>query len=612
MNDKRTGLVAAVAVILAVLGISSLPRKTSEGAASVDTRKGVSQPESQEPKAQESSACDEIRKRLKRFFPEEAFPFPDSCYDPSRSSSSALHPHTSADIRFLIAIAPNPVTTHLALLFDRSMETIQQAAQDENYSYDSSWFPWEGAPKQYALLKDQQQADELQAADGKQPGILVFRSSPKAKDRPGGPPATPPYDGGLVVFVVAEQPTSGIADQQFRDAIGWVKLLSPQPEQTLPILGPTFSGSLPSLALQLKDLIKPPDFAQVEISSGSVSSDASYNWFRQWLADRNLGIFRTFLEGDQVMTERFVCYLEREGYHRNQVAILSEDETAFGSSGNKSDEAGTPGSDQAAQGPLYLYYPRDIASLRSAYEEQSIFSSGQQTANPNAPTTTLRNDLSEPASGEHDTMRSYGGQLTPLAQESVLLAIVNFLKENNIQFVIVRSSNSLDQIFLSEFLRKAFPQGRVVLDGADLLFRRGSAVSLRGVMTLATYPLLAEEQSWVPPLLHRSRAYRVFSEDLVEGEYIAARNLLRSIAPPETPAKSLFAIMPRPRGREAQTIPLKTNTLPPGSPSLAAASFGRSPSSMPALCPSQAKKAFWSLFRIGAVVRTKFRSFLPT
>ena len=66
--------------------------------------------------------------------------------------------------------------------------------------------------------------------------------------------------------------------------------------------------------------------------------------------------------------------------------------------------------DKDGDGPTYLYYPRDIATLRSAYEEQSILSSPKQQTN-----TTLRGDLSELESIEHDTVRSYGGQLTPLA-----------------------------------------------------------------------------------------------------------------------------------------------------------------------------------------------------
>ena len=177
----------------------------------------------------------------------------------------------------------------------------------------------------------------------------------------------------------------------------------------------------------------------------------------------------------------------------------------------------------------YLFYPRDIATLRSAYEKQAIFSSSKQASNTNTSVTTLRGDLSEPTNGKHDTVRSYGGQLTPLAQESVLLSIVEVIKERKIQFVVLRSTNSLDQIFLSQFLRRLAPDVRIVIDGTDLLFRRGAeGASLRGVMALSTYPLLTWQQDWTFDIpVGKQGSYRIFGEDDAEGLYIAARGLFQ-------------------------------------------------------------------------------------
>lgn len=230
------------------------------------------------------------------------------------------------------------------------------------------------------------------------------------------------------------------------------------------------------------------------------------------------------MENDDLMVERFCQYLSSQGYPLERVAFLSEDQTAFG--GEKPDKD--------SGGSIYLYYPRDIATLRSAYEQQSIFSSAKPQSNANAPSTTLRGDLSEPAGGEHDTVRSYGGQLTPLAQESILLDITNRLNEKQIQFIILRGTSSLDQIFLSEFLRRSYPEGRVVIDGADLLFSRGAeGKSLRGVMLLSTYPLVTWQQDWTSSLLNGNNgSYRTFGEDVSEGVYIVARELFRDPGSP--------------------------------------------------------------------------------
>jgi hypothetical protein len=297
----------------------------------------------------------------------------------------------------------------------------------------------------------------------------------------------------------------------------------------LRILGPTFSGSIPSLERELKR--DPRIYSKLFVSSGTVSSDHTADfdkWIKQWVNDDEPktvpSYFRTTMESDSVTVGRFCAYLIEQGYPERNVALLSEDETAFGGA-ERADPRATPWCDAA----LRLSYPRDIATLRSAYQQQSIFNSAKPEPNASR-STTLRGDLSEPASSDHDTVRSYGGQLTPLAQESTLLDIANRLNENHIEFIVLRSTNSLDQIFLSQFLRRFYPQGRVVIDGADLLFTRGAeGRSLHGVMLLSTYPLLTTEQDWTASLLAQEpfRGYKTFGEDAAEGVYIAARELFR-------------------------------------------------------------------------------------
>ena len=83
-------------------------------------------------------------------------------------------------------------------------------------------------------------------------------------------------------------------------------------------------------------------------------------------------------------------------------------------------------------------------------------------------------DLADPSSRQRDTIRSFGGKQTPLSQEATLFGITNLFKAHDIQFIVLRSSNSLDQVFLTRFLTRAYPQARVVLTSADLLFRRSS------------------------------------------------------------------------------------------------------------------------------------------
>jgi len=520
---ENAGILTSLAVVLALFGVANLPRSSSggTGGATPANERGNA-PREKVTESSNSTAdhvCRKIQEQLQVLVADklnQASGAPQSCYTSSKTANEAEA--TATDVSFVIATVPNPVSTHLALVFDRMVETIEQAAQDNGYSYDSSWFPWNDN-KDYSRYPDQLAAEGSQSRSEEQPGVMVFR-------KPLGPDEKAPYKGGLVVFLVAELPTGGINRYQFENAVEWIHLRGGLTgAEDLKILGPSFSGSLPSLYQFLNSVTFFK--GRIRVSSGTVSSDSSYHWFKDQLKER--GTFDTALEGDCVALNRFVAYVKDENYDKHRIAVLSEDETAFGGSAVVPDDSNIESQNgRCTYDPklTYLYYPRDIATLRSAYEQQAIFGSGKQASNdPNVPAITLRGDLSEPKNSEHDTVRTYSDGLTALAQESVLLSITDVLRAKNIQFVILRSTNSLDQIFLSQFLRRLVPEARIVIDGADLLLRRGSeGAALRGVMVLSTYPLLTWQQDWTSEL---KGGYRIFGQDNVEGLYIAARELLQ-------------------------------------------------------------------------------------
>ena len=189
------------------------------------------------------------------------------------------------------------------------------------------------------------------------------------------------------------------------------------------------------------------------------------------------------------------------------------------------------------QGPVYLYYPRDISALRAAYQSQSIFN--QRAAQPSGDSShhVLQSDLADPKGKDHDTIRAYGGDQTALSQGAELQQIVSLMRAHRTEYLLLRSSNPLDQLFLSHYFRMTYPEGRIVLVGADLLLRRETgAGGLNGVMTLSTYPLQPWGQDWTRNLAKpstRFHSHRVFANDGVEGAYVAARFLFRQ--PPITP-----------------------------------------------------------------------------
>jgi hypothetical protein len=557
---KREGglwATAAVLGIAATVGISSNQTKPPTDATG-QSKTVKSPPHNPAPTSKpiENGPCPDIEKLLQTFFlvPEDVVVAPQSCFpDQKQPLNSPALQKKATRLRFVIATLADPLHTHFSLSFDRSIEAVQEAAQDEGYIYNSSWLPWNAEQPSYVLLDDQDKADKRKERQEDQPGFLLFRG--QLTDHS-------PFEDGLLVLVVGEEPTGGIHRRQFENAVQWIEALQPNAASspTVQILGPSFSGSIPSLVELLKhasNSLAERVHQHLRVYSGGVTSNAGVGWLDKQATQADdltpLGIeFRSFEHSGDLDLDRYCRYASAAGTDLARLAIVSEDETAFGGEygfGSADNSPCRPESPDAKphqgpinqglpnKGPVHLYYPRDISALRAAYQNQSIFTRATQE-NTDSPRRTLQSDLADPEGKDHDTVPAYSGNQTALSQEAELQQIVSLLRAHNSQYLLLRSSNPLDQLFLSHFFRMTYPQGRIVIVGADLLLRRETGASgLNGVMTLSTYPLLPWEQDWtLSSNPRRFHYHRVFTNDGTEGIYVAERFLLRQlpITPPDT------------------------------------------------------------------------------
>ena len=607
----HVGSAAAIALAAAVgIGTQS-SRTTGEGAARGETTRKGAQSARLKPKSKPSSkstqeskskpelgrVCSDAEKLLQEFLltqPDSVAAAP-ACFEgegssPDPNAVTDLGPESlrarASHLRFVIATLPDPLHTHFSLLFDRDAEAIQQAAQDEGYVYDSSWLPWETEEDPLITLADEDAADDRKDAREEEPGLILFRrASDKLVD------SRQPFEQGLAVFVVGEEATRGVHRRQFQNAAAWIASLRPAKGDPAPvdILGPTFSGSFPSLAELLADesvrqslKVQPgrKDW-QTRVYSGSVTGRSAVEWFGTVATkDARLtgwGIsFHSFQNSDDVVLDSYCGYLKKVGLEVSKLAIISEDETAYGFSGGSSGESESEKKETKEENEekekshpcrpaLNLYYPRDISALRAAYQTQSIFSSSSAQLSAESQRKNLPSDLADPAGEAHDTIRSYGGNQTPLSQEADLMGIVNVLREHHSQYLLLRSSNTLDPLFMAKFFRAAYPAGRVVILGSDLLFQRerGSG-GISGIMLLNTYPLFAWEQNWTnwprvragDEYSRNEHSHRVINEDLVEGTYVAARFLLRDQPVLDDPLNPTLRCSPEAKNKNACFLPV--------------------------------------------------------
>ena len=418
-------------------------------------------------------------------------------------------------LRFVLATVPDPAHTHLGLFFDRQIEAIQQAAQDDGYNFARASMPWEAKNhSEPPDLKGHLLWREYRRGQEEMPGLMIFR---KTK-----PDALTDAQAPLFVFVVGETPTGGINKRQFANAIRAIREIregSGVSTKPLYMLGPTFAGSLYSLMFLLKQL--PAGLFPVSIiHSGTASGSETIEWFRSFkIPERPSFTFRTFQEGDCYALAQLVGFLKGEGYPARDVAVLSEDESAYGAE---------PCGD--ASEVLQLHFPREISALRSAYQHDTQESQGSKNAEKWQARTTLRPNLEDTGSDD-DSVPSYSPAQTALSEEAVLMGILSNLQAHHTQFVLIRATNPLDALFLGRYLRTGYPEGRIITIGADLRFQRElDDPRLRGILSLTSYPLLpgSDDHTALPSgVQEQLHTHRVFPSSLSVGTFNALLSLLK-------------------------------------------------------------------------------------
>src|SRR6516162_5264011 len=134
--------------------------------------------------------------------------------NPPASGQTKQQPHCPRPGNFIIALAPDPLHTHLALLFDRTVDALEEAVQDEGYNFDRALMPWD--------LKVHPESDDYESRveaewyrEGREdePGLIAFRRTGTDED----------HSQPLFVLLVAETPTAGVHEKQFANAIKFLR-----------------------------------------------------------------------------------------------------------------------------------------------------------------------------------------------------------------------------------------------------------------------------------------------------------------------------------------------------------------------------------------------------
>lgn len=467
-------------------------------------------------------------------------------------------------VEFLIATLPDPADSGLPHIFDRNLDSIQSALLRAGYLPTGRYrLPWQdcllgrsvamagggddgGGSGAETGKSDKQKQCEQDRPFAKEPGVILYAKDTSDKSEV----------HLLLLYLVGETPISGIQKRALRAALkemAWFHRWSHQSEGRpksdplsriiqvpkesrgmIRILGPTFSGSAPSLDFALSSWLHSlrgplPEIRMISGSATALSSGTEIdprgkfpNVVALYRHDPKRFSFSSMEAPDTITTCAFFDYLKQIEPHeqRLRVALLSEGGTAYGHQEKKRVcENQTEVAD--------IKFPLQISQLRAASEK--VRESQQQTApqvgpaTPGLPLSKALEEVNQP----HDTMAPLS-LLDPLSSEQVMGQLLSTISREQYRYIGILATDARDTMFLAQELREHAPSSVLFSFDPDLLFLHPEVnSSLRGMLVVTTYPLFTPNLLWSPPHpKDGSHPLMQFPDQGSEGTYNAALALL--------------------------------------------------------------------------------------
>ncbi len=435
-------------------------------------------------------------------------------------------------VKTIIATVPDPVHSHLALTFDRTIDALLEAAADNGYVSTYYWLPWRSRSGQAKQTEASANGEiDHNPERERQPGLIVLKYVPSETEE-----TKSPESGNQVIylFLVAETPTQGVDGFQLENAFLYEDDLAKgidgqfsrgATDDETAIVGPQYSGSAASLrtAINKEGRRRKTSFEVAGVTGTYLAVEQLTRTTANKSAQVN---YLSFDDSADFDIRKLVMRLAESGYDTRRFALLTEDNTALGnavSSGFKRDSRSSDNkdkSDDVLSEILQIRFPREISLLRNAQVVTETNSEGGGSV----PTPYLHLSLKD--SSAEDSVPHFSIENTPLSQEAQLMAIARQLHRYRSQYIGIVASNPLDQIFLAQFLHRACPDARLVFFGGDLLMEREiDDVPFIGSMTVTPYNLIGLGKSSaapVPGVPIRSGANRAYADSPSESFYNAA------------------------------------------------------------------------------------------
>lgn len=410
----------------------------------------------------------------------------------------------SSNTKFLLATVPDPQNSHYPIAFDRVIESLQRALEEQKYMLDRFWLPWdsEPGPVDQDFVMHEQHAEWF-AQKQEFPGVLIFRSVASASR--------------ICIFVIGETPESGISRTQFSKAMKMIEPLSK--DRNINILGPTFSGSISSLGGAIAEVDRQhPHQWSFHVVTGTATAQKNEQALRQAAPGAAIQFARLIGTDDNAI-EFFKQYALQKSSSCDHIAFLTESGTTYAR--NIEDEAPN-GSCNIAN----FNYPMQISRMRNAYGKNTELQALSQTKIGDTPVQGLVIPLKDEHEGK-DLIPTFSPELRPISQEASLLNVLATISYSRIEDVGIVATDILDALFLGRMLKEHCPNVRPFILDSDLIYGHSSQNNaFDGMLIVTTYPLIRKPEQFYNPGNSSQLEAPQFSSAIEEGEYWATLHLL--------------------------------------------------------------------------------------
>jgi hypothetical protein len=464
-----------IAISLAILAIFGVSTRTA-----VDEPVGA---------GGESAAQNRDQRQANK--PRELKPGPIPQYLQSLQCEAAGKRNGEADCGrpdIILATIPDPEQSGIPALLDSGVESIQRAAAQGEFSLYRWQLPWS---KPTGLAAAPSAAGFSNGAlDTARIGLLAFRGASRA----------------LIVLLVGETPMRGVDQEAFRTA---VEASLSFDAATVRVLGPTFSGSVPSLRQVARNFRR----AKFRFVSGTATRYKNMADFAEDCIE-----YFSMVENDQEAMREFMDFLGSRGIARERVALLVEAGTMFGQALSR--DPSQPG--------LTVEFPMQISRLRAAYRNNPSLRALWRASGGNGG-PRLEGSFEVAGSERPPT---FATEQTAMELELGMASLALTLNQQGTQLAIIAASDQADTLFLAKLFQRLSPNVRLATLDSDLMFLHSTPdVTFAGMLMATAYPLWPSSEIEAKG---NSAGFRPFTSRSAQGVFNAARMLIEGKSSPDS------------------------------------------------------------------------------